>query len=54
VKTRLHRSRRRLLEMLARELRAMLSGTFPFAGSACAALADKVLQQLGLSEASQS
>jgi RNA polymerase sigma-70 factor (ECF subfamily) len=54
VKTRLHRSRRRLQEMLAPELRAMLSGTFPFAGSACAALADKVLQQLGLSEASQS
>ena len=48
VKTRLHRSRRRLQEMLAPELKAMLSGTFPFAGSDCAAMADKVLAALGL------
>jgi RNA polymerase sigma-70 factor (ECF subfamily) len=48
VKTRLHRSRRRLQEMLAPELKAMLSGTFPFAGSDCAAMADKVLAELGL------
>ena len=32
VKTRLHRSRRRLQEMLAPELKTMLSGTFPFCG----------------------
>jgi RNA polymerase sigma-70 factor (ECF subfamily) len=49
VKTRLHRSRRRLQELLAPELRTMLSGTFPFAGSDCAAMADKVIAELGLS-----
>ena len=48
VKTRLHRSRRRLQEMLAPDLRTMLSGTFPFAGIECAAMADKVLAGLGL------
>jgi RNA polymerase sigma-70 factor (ECF subfamily) len=48
VKTRLHRSRRRLQEMLAPELKTALTGTFPFAGSACAAMADKVLAKLGL------
>jgi RNA polymerase sigma-70 factor (ECF subfamily) len=48
VKTRLHRSRRRLQEMLAPELKTMLSGTFPFAGSDCAAMAEKVLAELGL------
>ena len=40
VKTRLHRSRRRLQEMLAPDVKTMLSGTFPFAGSDCAAMAD--------------
>ena len=49
VKTRLHRSRRRLQEMLAPEVKAMLSGAFPFAGSDCAAMADRVLLELGLS-----
>jgi RNA polymerase sigma-70 factor (ECF subfamily) len=48
VKTRLHRSRRRLQEMLAPELKTVLSGTFPFAGSDCAAMADRVLLALGL------
>ena len=48
VKTRLHHSRRRLQDMLAPELKTMLSGTFPFAGSDCAAMADKVLAKLGL------
>ena len=48
VKTRLHRSRRRLQEMLAPELKTMLSGTFPFAGNDCAAMADRVLERLGL------
>ena len=48
IKTRLHRSRRRLQEMLAPELRTVLGGTFPFAGNDCAALADRVLIKLGL------
>lgn len=48
VKTRLHRSRRRLQEMLAPELKTALSGTFPFAGSDCAAMADRVLRELRL------
>jgi len=48
VKTRLHRSRRRLQEMLAPELKTMLSGTFPFAGNDCAAMADRVLAKLKL------
>jgi len=48
VKTRLFRSRRRLKQMLAPELKTMLSGTFPFAGGDCAAMADKVLAKLGL------
>ena len=48
VKTRLHRSRRRLQEMLAPELKTMLSGTFPFAGNDCTAMADRVLAKLGL------
>jgi RNA polymerase sigma-70 factor (ECF subfamily) len=48
VKTRLHRSRRRLQSMLAPELKTMLSGTFPFAGSDCAAMTAKVLAKLRL------
>jgi RNA polymerase sigma-70 factor, ECF subfamily len=48
VKTRLHRGRRRLHEMLAPEMSDMLSGTFPFAGADCAAMAERVLTQLGL------
>lgn len=48
VKTRLHRSRLKLQEMLAPDLKSMLSGTFPFAGSDCAAMADRVLTDLGL------
>lgn len=48
VKTRLHRSRRRLQETLAPDVKTMLSGTFPFAGSDCAAMAERVLAQLGL------
>jgi len=47
VKTRLHRSRRKLKELLAPEVKGVLSGTFPFAGSDCAALAEKVLAKLG-------
>ena len=48
VKTRLFRSRRQLKDMLAPEVAALLSGTFPFAGEACAALTSRVLAALGL------
>jgi len=48
VKTRLFRGRRRLQEMLAPELGSVLSGTFPFAGSDCAALTERVLRALNL------
>jgi RNA polymerase sigma-70 factor (ECF subfamily) len=48
VKTRLFRARRRLQEMLAPEMGAVLSGTFPFAGADCAALTRRVLESLGL------
>jgi RNA polymerase sigma-70 factor (ECF subfamily) len=47
VKTRLFRSRRRLQDMLAPQVGAALTGTFPFAGSDCAALTDRVLSRLG-------
>src|SRR6476659_1118892 len=43
VKTRLFRSRRRLQEMLAPEVKNVLRGTYPFAGSDCAALTQRVL-----------
>lgn len=49
VKTRLHRARRRLQEMLAPEMSTVLTGTFPFAGNDCAALTNRVLAELGLS-----
>jgi RNA polymerase sigma-70 factor (ECF subfamily) len=48
VKTRLFRSRRRLQETLAPEVATVLSGAFPFAGSDCAALAERVLAALDL------
>jgi RNA polymerase sigma-70 factor (ECF subfamily) len=48
VKTRLFRGRRRLQEMLAPELGTVLNGTFPFAGSDCAALTERVLRALNL------
>lgn len=48
VKTRLLRARRRLQDMLAPELSAVLTGTFPFAGSDCAALSARVLSAMGL------
>ncbi|HSR01065.1 MAG TPA: RNA polymerase sigma factor [Sphingomicrobium sp.] len=48
VKTRLLRGRRRLKEMLAPEVAAVLSGTFPFAGADCAALSQWVLSSLGM------
>jgi RNA polymerase sigma-70 factor (ECF subfamily) len=48
VKTRLFRGRRRLQQMLEPELGTVLSGTFPFAGSDCAALTERVLKKLRL------
>jgi RNA polymerase sigma-70 factor (ECF subfamily) len=48
VKTRLFRGRRRLQEMLAPELGTVLSGAFPFAGSDCVALTQRVMERLGL------
>jgi RNA polymerase sigma-70 factor (ECF subfamily) len=43
VKTRLMRARRKLQQALAPEVRAALTGTFPFAGLDCARLTDKVV-----------
>ncbi|HEX8840633.1 MAG TPA: RNA polymerase sigma factor [Sphingomicrobium sp.] len=48
VKTRLFRSRRRLQELLAPEVATVLNGAFPFAGSDCASLAERVLAKLDL------
>jgi RNA polymerase sigma-70 factor (ECF subfamily) len=48
VKTRLYRGKQRLQQTLAPEVAAVLGGTFPFAGSDCAALTQRVLSQLGL------
>ena len=48
VKTRLLRARRKLQEALAPEVRGALIGTFPFAGSDCAALTALVLRALRL------
>jgi RNA polymerase sigma-70 factor (ECF subfamily) len=43
VKTRLLRARRRLQEALAPDLKAALTGTFPFAGADCAAMTERVM-----------
>ena len=48
VKTRLFRGRKRLQELLAPEMKAVLTGTFPFAGADCAALTQRVLNALQL------
>lgn len=48
VKTRLHRGRRRLHDMLAPEMSDLLSGAFPFAGADCEAMAARVLKEFGL------
>ena len=45
VKTRLMRARRKLQQALAPEVRAALTGTFPFAGADCARLTEKVLER---------
>ncbi|HEX8840971.1 MAG TPA: sigma factor-like helix-turn-helix DNA-binding protein, partial [Sphingomicrobium sp.] len=43
VKTRLHRAKRRLQQMLAPEVKAALEGSFPFAGADCARLTESVV-----------
>jgi RNA polymerase sigma-70 factor (ECF subfamily) len=48
VKTRLHRARRKLQQILAPQIGNALSETFPFAGADCAALTKRVLARLGL------
>ena len=48
VKTRLLRARRKLKEALAPEVHEALTGTFPFAGSDCAAMTERVLRELRL------
>lgn len=48
VKTRLFRARRRLQQMLAPEMSNVLNGAFPFAGSDCASLTERVISRLGL------
>jgi RNA polymerase sigma-70 factor (ECF subfamily) len=51
VKTRLMRARRKLQQSLAPEVRAALTGTFPFAGAECARLNEKVLSEFERSSA---
>lgn len=46
VKTRLHRSRKKLQQALAPEVKSALSGSFPFAGADCVALTERVLALL--------
>ena len=46
VRTRLHRARNRLRLSLDRELASALTGSFPFAGARCAALAERVVTRL--------
>ena len=51
VKTRLHRARRLLREALDAQLESILTDAFPFAGARCAAMANAVLNRLGLPSA---
>ena len=48
IKTRLLRARRKLQQALAPEVRTALSGTFPFAGADCEAMATRVMAALEL------
>ena len=48
VKTRLHRARRLLRDMLDVQLASTLTDAFPFAGARCARIADMVLARLGI------
>ena len=45
VKTRHHRARLRLQEMLAPDLRTILSGAFPFAGANCERITERVVER---------
>ena len=47
IKTRHLRARRRLQDALAPDLKAALTGTFPFAGADCARMTERVLAALG-------
>jgi RNA polymerase sigma-70 factor (ECF subfamily) len=47
VKTRHLRARRRLQDALAPDLKAALTGTFPFAGADCARMTERVLAAMG-------
>jgi RNA polymerase sigma-70 factor, ECF subfamily len=49
VKTRLHRARRLLREVLEEQLAPALADAFPFDGMRCTRMADRVLERLGLS-----
>jgi RNA polymerase sigma-70 factor (ECF subfamily) len=48
VKTRLHRARRMLQEILGDEIRVSLKDVFPFAKQRCDRLVERLLSQLGL------
>jgi RNA polymerase sigma-70 factor (ECF subfamily) len=48
VKTRFLRARKRLQETLAPDVHEALTGAFPFAGARCAALTERVMALLGL------
>jgi len=52
VKTRLHRARRLVRAELADTLASALAGSFPFAGSRCALMTERVLGRRGFSESS--
>ena len=47
VKTRLHRARRLLRQALQEKLASALSDVFPFGGTRCARMAERVLARLG-------
>jgi RNA polymerase sigma-70 factor (ECF subfamily) len=51
VKTRHLRARRRLQEALAPELKAAISGTFPFAGADCLAITERVVAAFAAKQA---
>jgi RNA polymerase sigma-70 factor, ECF subfamily len=50
VKTRLHRARRLVRAELAGTLASALAGSFPFAGSRCVLMTERVLARLGYSD----
>ncbi len=48
VKTRLHRAKKQLRQALAEQFGEILDGAFPFLGTRCDRLVDRVLQRLGV------